>query len=515
MVDLLVDLLSEMIKPAFPTEQTVDLIVGNAKNWGYSTYLILEQHYQATLELWLEELSGMPTQDWRRAFEVAARWVRRDLPRIPQDVIDHAEAVITARLAPTGPVQQEPAPRPAMVDCSVQAQDPPQVRSVSFQTQTVSVPVPVRKQNPSVATMMEEAQITDWSPVQEPEGPPRALEEAPLVQEDCPLEQRRRGGRRTVGTIHNKPPFSWQFSSESEEEEEVRVIPRVINYSIYLEAQDSTTTPSPQIPRPVVAQVHQRAPETLPEEPTEEERVNTPSPQTTQQMVAQASQALTASLPLFSPDSSSEGEELQALEKAFQQSFSTSSPQSPRFRVRRHNNTQRKLTDWNLPVEKKWILMGDSNLSKFPGFLNQDLQVESYPGSHFRHAHALIEKCDPPEDLMVEKVVLAFGINTRTNKLKETTMKTVQGAVRSAKRKFPLAEIWNPQVNFSANLPAEEKENLEDLNAYLQRNASYIPLFPEAQFHTEEDDVHWTSETADAMFQHWMDFLNILNSSAL
>lgn len=95
MISRMVELLSEMIKPAFQTDQTVDFIVGNAKNWGHNTYLILKEHYKASLEARLEELSEMLTQDWKKAFEVAVRWVRRDLPRIPQDVINHAEAVIT------------------------------------------------------------------------------------------------------------------------------------------------------------------------------------------------------------------------------------------------------------------------------------------------------------------------------------------------------------------------------------------------------------------------------------
>lgn len=78
--------------------------------------------------------------------------------------------------------------------------------------------------------------------------------------------------------------------------------------------------------------------------------------------------------------------------------------------------------------------MGDSNLSRFPDFTIPDLQIESFPGGHFRHAQALLEKLDTPENLVVEKVVLAFGIYNRANKFQETTLKSVQGAVRSLKK---------------------------------------------------------------------------------
>lgn len=123
------------------------------------------------------------------------------------------------------------------------------------------------------------------------------------------------------------------------------------------------------------------------------------------------------------------------------------------------------------------------------------------PGSHFRHAQVMLERLQPPEDLLVEEVVLAFG-NSRTNKLKETTQKYVQGTVRGVKKVFPLAEI--------GKLPVEERENLESLSAYLERNHPYIPPLPADKFHTEEDDVHWTSEMAAAIFEHWMGYLNFL-----
>lgn len=64
-------------------------------------------------------------------------------------------------------------------------------------------------------------------------------------------------------------------------------------------------------------------------------------------------------------------------------------------------------------------------------------------------------------------------------------------------------------MNYSTNLPADERENLDFLNANLKRNSQNIPILPEDKFQTEEeDDVHWTTETAEAMFEYWTDFLN-------
>lgn len=53
-------------------------------------------------------------------------------------------------------------------------------------------------------------------------------------------------------------------------------------------------------------------------------------------------------------------------------------------------------------------------------------------------------------------------------------MKNVQAALRTAKRRFPYAEVWVPLVNFSPELPEDERENL--LNSHIERNMPFIPL---------------------------------------
>ena len=112
MISRMVDMLSTMIKPALPNQQTIDLITGNALNWGYTTQLILKDHYEECLEEQVDELSTLLTPNWESAFEVAVRWARRNLPRLTQDTIDQAEALIVAQAAEQDdletPQQREP-----------------------------------------------------------------------------------------------------------------------------------------------------------------------------------------------------------------------------------------------------------------------------------------------------------------------------------------------------------------------------------------------------------------------
>ncbi|KAK2808422.1 hypothetical protein Q5P01_000626 [Channa striata] len=114
MIARMVDILSNMIKPASPSAATGDLIVGNAKNWGYNTLLILEEHYKESLDRVLADLSKQLTKDWKTAFLVATKWARRNLPKVTQVVIDHAEALITSCMAEQeqGDVVPESQPTP-------------------------------------------------------------------------------------------------------------------------------------------------------------------------------------------------------------------------------------------------------------------------------------------------------------------------------------------------------------------------------------------------------------------
>lgn len=137
---------------------------------------------------------------------------------------------------------------------------------------------------------------------------------------------------------------------------------------------------------------------------------------------------------------------------------------------------------------------------------NPALQIDSYPGATFRHAEAILSKVI--SQLTVEKVVLSFGLNSRSQKVKETTVKQLQAAVRMVKKQFPFAELWVPLVNYSPSLPTAERENLQILNTYIRKNLPFVELLPAAQFQTEGDLIHWTRETARAMFDHWVEELN-------
>lgn len=177
------------------------------------------------------------------------------------------------------------------------------------------------------------------------------------------------------------------------------------------------------------------------------------------------------------------------------------------FGVKRHIHTERKMIDWGLCIRKKWVILGDSNLARFPSHSLPDLQVDSFPGANFRHAQALLRKATIHSN--VEKVVLAFGLNNKNQSAKETAIKQMVGAVRAAKNRFPFSEIWVPLINFSSGLSGGEIQTLRTMNGHISRNLPFIPKLREEDFGTESDQIHWTRTTARAMFRHWVSFLNL------
>ncbi|KAL3966294.1 hypothetical protein ACER0C_031691 [Sarotherodon galilaeus] len=466
MIARMVEVLASMIKPASPTPRTVDLIWGNATNWGYNTLLILEEHYMAGLETMLVDLEGDLVPDWKAAFEVATRWARRNLPRITQDVLDHAEALISSRSEREGdvPAQHEaqgPGQELVVESTRVERQDAQQQTSM-VQTAHPQTGSSEQQSSPhqTVGTMTEVMV--------------HAVPPSPVPQHERPLEQRpRRRGLQNACVIPQEDDLL--------QIEEIR--------------QDSPSDGGRGEPAP--AEGSWLLDEAIQEHIGEGEML-TPvsaharSREQSQEMEQQMGQ--TSTVGAVSPQNTSED-------------MFTSTPKPQLLRVTKHVRTERKMIDWGLSVRKKWLMIGDSNLARIPGYSIPDLQIDSYPGANFRHAQALMAKST--SEVVVEKVVLAFGLNCKGQRAKETAIKQLQGAVRAAKKHFPYSEIWVPVINYSPSLSLAERTTLHTLNAHIMRNQPFIPALPSSSFQTEWDNLHWTRQTGRAMLEHWVSHLNL------
>lgn len=462
----LTDLLVSTIKPVSMTEKTLLLLEGNAKNWAYSAQLILEDHYMEGIQQSLTDLEPILTQDWRLAFEIAIRWSKRKFQRrLTEETIDKTEALIVSITKPDQ--QQQP--------------HTTHKTKLTSTTQTQTSPITPRDtlQEPGLLTggsFPPFAQVdTGTSPIPDHIWSPWP---SPVVPLDSPKKQRKSRVSNPCVIDSDNPILDLDL--------------RPTQVSTQIQARQSPKLPEPIIPESQVL-VHEPIPEDL---STHEDDSSTEEDD----------------LSVHEQEFSIHEEELDTKTKQLDLSSYTTHEETtatlPTQKPHRHSLTHQKMVEWKLRIHHKWVIMGDSNLSRISGFKIPDLQIESYPEAQFRHAEAILAKT--PCSNMVEKIVLSFGLNNRAQKPKETAIKQIQKTFKKAKDTFPHAEIWIPLINYSRDLPKKEQDNLDAINTHIRAHMPYIPVLPSNDFHTEKDKIHWTPITAQAMLDHWSSKLNLV-----
>ena len=483
------------IKPAITNPDTQRKLWNNALNWEWNTQGILREHYEDTLKVELTKLASLPMADWKALFRIASTHARRRLGRrLLRETVDQAEAqildaVLSAQPAPEVPTRPGNAPATAgiqpvktntktITSVAVIHAPPPIIQSqlmtpTAFQRPSsprVTTP-PTRATKTTVSTMTE--QRGDWSPIMGGVGVDLI---PPTPPSPLPREQRIR-----------RVPVSRETVPETPLTQETSGLPVVV-----------AAPPGPPTPR-------------APQRNNPCCVMGSDSIHTTQADGLDGGQGERIPAPTTPPPPAVRANPTR-LTSTVQTRLNLRSTQqknnigTPRGRPTRHLNTNRKMQDWSLCVGKKFIVIGDSNVARFPPFNNADLQIDSYPGATFRHAEAILAKTTT--STTVEKVVLSFGINHRSQKFKETAIKQLQSAMREAKIRFPQAQIYIPVLNYSRALPLAEQLNLQLLNRHIVDNYNFIPVIPRPDFATDRDYVHWTHPTASKILTHWMAHLN-------
>ncbi|KAF4114228.1 hypothetical protein G5714_004451 [Onychostoma macrolepis] len=96
----LTQLLTSTVKPAVPSKRVEQLLEGNARNWSYTTQLILEEHYNTLVEQTIAEFQERTHQaDWFHAFQTASSCARRNFRnRIDSDMFERVEVLFAAEM---------------------------------------------------------------------------------------------------------------------------------------------------------------------------------------------------------------------------------------------------------------------------------------------------------------------------------------------------------------------------------------------------------------------------------
>ncbi|KAF7693727.1 hypothetical protein HF521_007480 [Silurus meridionalis] len=169
--------LSEVIKPALPNPTTQALIEGNAKNWAYTTMLILKNHYEDTLVEEMAKLQHYPSRGWEECFNTAVLWAKRGIgKRLRNRSIQEAHTLVGDKYkipTPTAEVeevreeaetQSVPAASSLPPDTAIAVQ-----ASVHAEAETHLLPdlstQPEPKSSRTTSTMTDPP--NDWSPFRE------------------------------------------------------------------------------------------------------------------------------------------------------------------------------------------------------------------------------------------------------------------------------------------------------------------------------------------------------------
>ena len=182
-------------------------------------------------------------------------------------------------------------------------------------------------------------------------------------------------------------------------------------------------------------------------------------------------------------------------------------------------------SSWVMPeITHKRIALGDSNIYRVTKSSSQNLQLISFPGAKFYTlkgflANGLGKDVRYP---MVEELVLSVGINERKNNIKTTSTPQLNKLIRQVQHRFPKAKIYMADLQWSPDLPESEVVSLTELSEALKAlphstvknfpKVTMLAPLPRERFsidpNDQKDKIHWSTECANAMLEHWLDCLN-------
>lgn len=476
MICRMIRTLSTFIKPALPLTKTMDFILGNAKNWGHTSMLILQNHYMEQIDNLILELTAISSSDWQEPFRVAANRARRDLGhRLLSDSVRKAETILENKVYNNNHNEEGEDGMLTLLDEEIR-------RVVATQTEASVAPTSILPPHVSPSHTRTVVLAEVHHPVtHSPPVPSMIRQEGPPPQ---PLMVTVQNGVLPAVEMTSLPEGEPREQRRSSQLRKVTYLTRshsicsIHQEGVHLTSEGNVCLSStPQLTNPVVAIPEEQSWDSHPllpsfsvprdssldlneEEPSSGlEGSNNMMMQPQMRPVKRNTAQQTGQLDLdMSPTDGALSDA--AMAEILQ-------PLSPTTRPFKHISTDRKLKHWLLQIKQTRLIIGDSNVSKFPPTSIPDLQIDSFPGATFRHIHGILQKLDPQPE--VQTVIFSVGINNRKQR-PLTAIKETQRLYSLSQQIFPNAIILFPLLNFSRTLSYKEQEMLQELNKHLKQN---------------------------------------------
>ena len=184
----------------------------------------------------------------------------------------------------------------------------------------------------------------------------------------------------------------------------------------------------------------------------------------------------------------------------------------PKGTKTKHPQTYFK-SDWKLePSSHETLVIGDSNLRYITERnIPTNVRVECYPGARIQHMTDLASKY-PNNAQKPKQIVLNIGLNDNRNNPKTTTKPALRQMIKTLQTKFPDSKLFIPEIIIPPKIERVHAytKNLQILNEALKESKlNLIPKLNESQVLFEtRDRYHWTPDTTNRCFNHWLNHLN-------
>lgn len=128
-IQQMIDILSNIIKPAMPNPSIMDEIRDNALEWGYATTHTLEVHYEEEISNLQSQIGQFYQDEWQEPFKVATSWSQKKFPRLQEGTLKKAREMITRAVRERHPTSPPLDPDPELGHHSTQILTSPGPRS--------------------------------------------------------------------------------------------------------------------------------------------------------------------------------------------------------------------------------------------------------------------------------------------------------------------------------------------------------------------------------------------------
>ena len=198
------------------------------------------------------------------------------------------------------------------------------------------------------------------------------------------------------------------------------------------------------------------------------------------------------------------------LTKAPTQSMDFRAPKVHSTRLLQGNNAVTEIIKKGQDVlfQKAFVILGDNNLKLIDqGPTHHPVQIVSYCGANIsslyrQHLMSLNASTVP------KKVIISIGINNTVPSSEAHLRADLKKMCSKAHMIFPEATLWIPLLNYSRDIA-----NYHLINKILcstpPEGVGILPDLPPHLFQTTKEDHQWTTETANRLLKHWIQYMNL------